>query len=78
MANFVNPFEKLEYLLWQCKNPPVSSDLKPPLAPVVCFSELVETGLRAVWAEQHAPYTPFLPRPVPAKKELNLLKLESS
>ena len=22
----------LEYLFWQCKNPPVSSDLKPPLA----------------------------------------------
>jgi hypothetical protein len=21
----------LEYLFWQCKNPPVSSDLKPPL-----------------------------------------------
>ena len=22
----------LEYLFWQCKNPPVSSDIKPPLA----------------------------------------------
>ena len=22
----------LEYLFWRCKNPPVSSDLKPPLA----------------------------------------------
>ena len=21
----------MEYLFWQCKNPPVSSDLKPPL-----------------------------------------------
>ena len=21
----------LEYIFWQCKNPPVSSDIKPPL-----------------------------------------------
>ena len=31
------------------------------LTPVVCFDELVETGLWAVWAEQHAVYTQFLP-----------------
>ena len=33
------------------------------LAPVVCFTELVETGLFAVWAEQHsASFTLFLTR----------------
>ena len=24
----------LEYLFWQCKNPPVSSDIKPPLVTI--------------------------------------------
>ena len=41
------------------------------LVPVVCFSELVCTGLSAVWAEQHAStdMTQFLTRTV--NKELN-------
>ena len=41
------------------------------LAPVACFAELVEIGL---WAEQHAPYTQFLPRP--AGKESSVPKLK--
>ena len=28
----------LEYLCWQCKNSPVSSDLKPPLVEILLFS----------------------------------------
>ena len=37
-----------------------------------CFPKMVETGLWAVWAEQHAPNTQSLPRP--ARKELNCTK----
>ena len=37
--------------------------------PVVCFSELVWTGLSAVWAEHYALNTQFLPRTV--NKESN-------
>ena len=38
------------------------------LASIVCFAELVQTGLWVFWAEQHAPYyTKFLHRP--ARKE---------
>ena len=33
-----------------------------PLAPVACSAELVKLVFWAVWAEQHAPYTIFLPR----------------
>ena len=32
------------------------------LTPVVCFAELVKTGLWVIWAEPHTPYTQFLPR----------------
>ena len=39
------------------------------LVPVVCFSELVCTGLSAVWAEHYAWNTLFLPRTV--IKDLN-------
>ena len=31
----------LEYLSGKSKHPSVSSDLKPPLVPVLCFVELV-------------------------------------
>ena len=41
-----------------------------PLAQIVCLTEIVHTGLWAVWAEQRAPPTQFLPRP--AKKESNI------
>ena len=46
------------------------------LAPVVCFADLVQIGLRTIWAEQHAPYTRFLPRR--ARKESNVHKLKKS
>ena len=45
------------------------------LAPVVYFAKLVKSSLWAVWVEQHAPYTRFLPRP--ARKESNVPKLRS-
>ena len=32
------------------------------LVPVVCFADLVWIGFWTVWAEQHAPYTKYLPR----------------
>ena len=40
------------------------------LVPVVCFAQMVETGIWVVWAGYHAPYTQFLPRT--ARKELNV------
>ena len=43
--------------------------------PVACFAELVQTGLRALKAEQHAPYTGFLNRPT--RKESNVPKIKS-
>ena len=46
------------------------------LSTVVCFNELVSTGLWAVWIGQHAPYTQFLPKPT--RKESNVQKLKSS
>ena len=39
---------------------------------VVCFANLVYTGLWAIWAEQHALYTRFLHRL--ARKESNVQK----
>jgi len=38
------------------------------LAPVAYFTELVETGLWAIWAVQQTAYNQFLP--IPARKEL--------
>ena len=38
------------------------------LAPVVCFAELISTGLWAFWAEHHALQIQFLPRL--ARKEI--------
>ena len=43
--------------------------------PVVCFAKLVETGFRAICAEQHAPYIQFLPRA--ARKKSNVPKLKT-
>ena len=40
------------------------------------FSELVKNDLWFIWAEQHAPYTQFLPRQT--RKESNVPKLNSS
>ena len=44
--------------------------------PVVCFAELVLTGLWAVLVEPYAPYTWFLPKW--AKKESNVPKVKNS
>ena len=46
------------------------------IKPVVCFAELVQSGLWAILAEQYFLYTEFLPRP--ASKESNVPKLNSS
>ena len=41
-GGFLHQDSDLEYLFWQCKNPPVSSDIKPPLiCEVGCFSNAV-------------------------------------
>ena len=40
----------LEYLFWQYEKNIALSEKNSPLAPVACFSELVETGLSAIWA----------------------------
>ena len=42
---------------------------------LVCLSELVLTGLWAIWTEQHATYSELLP--IQARKESNIPKLES-
>jgi hypothetical protein len=34
----------LEYLFWQCKKPPVSSDIKPPLAVHILKFEILQTN----------------------------------
>ena len=46
------------------------------IAPVICFSELLFSVLRAILAEQNAPYNRFLPRP--ARKESYVSKLKYS
>ena len=46
------------------------------LAPVTCFAQLDKTSLWTLWAEQHASYTRFLPRPT--RKEFNLPKLPTA
>ena len=46
------------------------------LVPVVCFAQIVETGLWAVWAAYHAPYTQFLART--ARKKLNVTNIKGS
>ena len=44
--------------------------------PVACFAKLVETGFRAICADQHVLYIQFLPRL--ARKKSNVPKLKIS
>ena len=44
--------------------------------PVVCFIELVQTDLQAVWLEQNSPYTQFFQKS--AKKESDVTKVKTA
>ena len=61
----------------QWENPNVHYRTILRVAPVVCFAELVSTGVWGIWAEQNARnYTRFLP--IPARKEPKIPKLKGS
>ena len=70
--NFMN--EWMEMFAFK-QNHSIYYDIKL-LSPVVCFAELVSTGLWATWAEQYALYTQFLP--ISVGKELDAPKLKSN